>query len=193
MGNKFNKFQLLMWKNWLLLRRRPIHTAFEIVLPFALCFILVAIRGLIEPTVQQEIIYGPFGVYKSSPLGLSRLGPGILAYYPNHTKVNDILIDLQINRVNNDTLLGLMPFNDAKEMEDFARNDDKVFAAVEFQGIGDSSSELPEDLKIKLRFRSETEDSLNRREWFTNFLYPAFVLPGPRDSSNRYGGDPGIT
>lgn len=60
MGRKIEKFKLLMWKNWTLLKRRRFQTIFEILLPVLLCLILVGIRDLIETKEENEIIYDPF-------------------------------------------------------------------------------------------------------------------------------------
>jgi hypothetical protein len=65
MGNQLNKFILLMWKNWTLLKRRPIHTAFEIIYPVLICFILVAIRNIITAEQRDQQDYVPFDVTDS--------------------------------------------------------------------------------------------------------------------------------
>jgi hypothetical protein len=62
MGKPRDKLILLMWKNWTLLRRRPIHTAFEIIYPVLICLILVVIRSIISIEEKQEIIFPPFEV-----------------------------------------------------------------------------------------------------------------------------------
>uniref|UniRef100_V5I8B4 ATP-binding cassette sub-family A member 3 n=1 Tax=Anoplophora glabripennis TaxID=217634 RepID=V5I8B4_ANOGL len=60
MGEKLDKFLLLMWKNWLLQYRRPVQTLFEILAPVLFSMLLVLIRGLIDPEFHEELIFEPF-------------------------------------------------------------------------------------------------------------------------------------
>jgi hypothetical protein len=60
MGKRLNKFILLMWKNWTLLKRRPFNTAFEIFCPALICFILLAIRNIITAKQRDQQDYPPF-------------------------------------------------------------------------------------------------------------------------------------
>lgn len=60
MGEKLDKFLLLMWKNWLLQYRRPIQTIVEIVAPLLFAMLLVVIRSLVDPEQKSLINYPPF-------------------------------------------------------------------------------------------------------------------------------------
>lgn len=60
MGEKLDKFLLLMWKNWLLQYRRPIQTAVEIVVPVLFSILLVVIRRLVDPEQHEALIFKPF-------------------------------------------------------------------------------------------------------------------------------------
>lgn len=61
--NHWDKFVLLMWKNWLLVRRLKVQTTLEIIIPVIFSALLVLIRGLSDPDVFPE----PFD-YDSLPL-----------------------------------------------------------------------------------------------------------------------------
>jgi hypothetical protein len=71
MVNNFDKYLLLMWKNWTLLKRRPIHTAFEILYPGLVCLILVGLRSVISPDERPEMIYSPFNISESGGSSIS--------------------------------------------------------------------------------------------------------------------------
>ncbi|XP_023714575.1 ATP-binding cassette sub-family A member 3 isoform X4 [Cryptotermes secundus] len=59
----WNKFTLLMWKNWTLQRRHPIQTAVEILAPVLLASLLVLIRSLVAPENFGTVTtYEPFSV-----------------------------------------------------------------------------------------------------------------------------------
>lgn len=65
----FNKFRLLMWKNYLIQRRNPIITIFEILTPAFCCIILVAIRSAASPEViPNNTFYRPFDIKTLNPL-----------------------------------------------------------------------------------------------------------------------------
>lgn len=61
--NHWDKFVLLMWKNWLLVRRLKVQTTLEIIIPVIFSALLVLIRGLSDPDVFPE----PFD-YESLPI-----------------------------------------------------------------------------------------------------------------------------
>lgn len=60
MGQKINKFMLLMWKNWLLQWRHPIQTLVEILAPVLFATVLVIFRSLVEPEEYPTQIYTAF-------------------------------------------------------------------------------------------------------------------------------------
>lgn len=59
-GN-FDKFRLLMWKNWLLQKRNKIQTIAELLIPIILVVILVIIRGTVQPIeFRNATTFEPF-------------------------------------------------------------------------------------------------------------------------------------
>ncbi|CAG9855955.1 unnamed protein product [Phyllotreta striolata] len=75
MGEKLDKFLLLMWKNWLLQYRKPVQTIVEIIAPVLFSILLVVIRSLADPELHEAIVYQPFC---SIPLGLKDPSTGAL-------------------------------------------------------------------------------------------------------------------
>lgn len=59
MGEKWDKFILLMWKNWVLQYRRPIQTVIEVLAPVAFSILLVVLRSLVEPNELDAVNYEP--------------------------------------------------------------------------------------------------------------------------------------
>lgn len=61
--NNWNKFRLLMWKNFLLQWRHKLQGAIEILVPVIFSALLVLIRYLVEPTVYNAPTnYKPFSI-----------------------------------------------------------------------------------------------------------------------------------
>lgn len=60
MTSSWNKFQLLLWKNWTIQKRHYIQTLFEILIPVLCCSMLILVRGLVDPEmVDQPTVYHP--------------------------------------------------------------------------------------------------------------------------------------
>lgn len=56
-----NKFQLLLWKNFILQYRHPIQTLFDVLLPVLFCGILVVLRMNIKTdVVENKTTFEPY-------------------------------------------------------------------------------------------------------------------------------------
>lgn len=60
MGQNWDKFRLLMWKNWTLQYRKPLQTVIEILAPVLFSILLVLIRSLVDPEPHDAVEYHPF-------------------------------------------------------------------------------------------------------------------------------------
>lgn len=59
-NSNLSKFRLLMWKNYLLQRRKPMQTFFEIIAPLFFALLLVVMRSMVEPEQQPTKTFEPF-------------------------------------------------------------------------------------------------------------------------------------
>jgi ATP-binding cassette, subfamily A (ABC1), member 3 len=57
MTTSWDKFCLLMWKNWLLQIRHKVQTIVEILIPVAFSGLLVLIRSLVDPKDYPTYTY----------------------------------------------------------------------------------------------------------------------------------------
>lgn len=82
------QFILLLWKNWLLQKRKACVTVFEIVMPIVFAVILVCIRLIAKnETISQSTIWPPF-----KPNDVMLKGSQIeILYSPNTTDIQTMM------------------------------------------------------------------------------------------------------
>lgn len=175
MGRKLDKFRLLMWKNWILLKRRPVHSLFEILYPVLLILLLLAVKSLINVERKDAIIYEPYTIkdYELNFTGSVGISPDIPL--------------LQKFCANN--RLTCVAYKNAAEMNSEIDNFNvSLQAAIQLDDTFDGIH-APSSLDIVIRLVSEDNES-KRDIWYTNLLFPVFQTPGPRDPENKEGGEP---
>lgn len=68
-ATNWDKFRLLMWKNWLLQYRHKIQMIVEILVPVLFNALLVIIRSLVKPDmIPDSTFYSPVTIDSLSPL-----------------------------------------------------------------------------------------------------------------------------
>ncbi|KAJ3635397.1 hypothetical protein MTP99_008310 [Tenebrio molitor] len=191
MGNQLNKFILLMWKNWTLLKRQPYNTAFEIFCPVLIFYILVAIRNIITAKQRDQQDYPPFDAADSWYSWYAE------ACHENHSLIGyspeSPFLEAVVNKAcNASRAAAILSYNNKADLDAAVDNHTSFCLVIQFNdelsGAKDNNN-LPPNLDITIRLLSERNN--NKSEWFTNLLYPMFQTPGPRDPENGYGGDPG--
>lgn len=50
----WEKFKLLLWKNWIIQKRHYVQTVFEITIPVLACALLILVRGLVNPSIYSK-------------------------------------------------------------------------------------------------------------------------------------------
>jgi ATP-binding cassette subfamily A (ABC1) protein 3 len=70
--SSFNQFRLLLWKNWVLQKRRKVLTVFQILLPAAFALILMLIRTRVKSTfVADPTVWSSFPADAALPNNLT--------------------------------------------------------------------------------------------------------------------------
>lgn len=68
-ATNWDKFRLLMWKNWLLQWRHKIQTIFTILVPVVFSALLVLIRSLVDPEYHTEpFLYPELAINNLDPI-----------------------------------------------------------------------------------------------------------------------------
>lgn len=73
-SSKFDKFMLLMWKNYLLQWRHKAQMAIEVLVPVILCGILVIIRSMVGPVhFSEPMLFQPIRIDNIDELRYRRM------------------------------------------------------------------------------------------------------------------------
>ncbi|ESO00555.1 hypothetical protein HELRODRAFT_82844 [Helobdella robusta] len=194
------QFSLLLWKNWLLQKRKIILTIVEVLLPVLFAAILLAIRSktasnfVSEPTTEGrfEVKTAPTNVTVPPMQSRKRL-----AFTPNTDFTRKI-----INRTLNMMSIPFAPelgFDTEKELEYNVSSTDYVLAGVVFLDSSFQDSQtFNSTITYKIRMKSEEKvpgtNVLRSKDWRTEFLMPPYkVVGGPRQNTSMGPGgtDPG--
>ena len=70
MASIVRQFALLAWKNWLLTKRRPIVTTFELVMPLIMPSIMLILRPFVVATENDKPVHYPAFSVDSLPTNL---------------------------------------------------------------------------------------------------------------------------
>ncbi|KAJ8951652.1 hypothetical protein NQ318_012323 [Aromia moschata] len=177
MGRSLDKFLLLMWKNWTLQYRKPIQTLVEIFAPIIFSILLVVIRKLIDPELQNDIVYRPFCTI---PHMFRNTSDQLLSNLCPDSEPDEIMEGLE----DSDALTRY-----------YAHNGSNVFAAIQFDDNYQNLSSLSDitNLKVALRFPGENRrriDPFMLNNWMTNLIFPLFQTAGPRQYNLTTGAAP---
>ena len=191
-----NQFSLLMWKNFILLKRAPVRTFFQIAMPLLFIAILVFLRAFkIKNEYKPNVTYPAFEVNKL-PSDVSKLNQ--IAFAPNTSAVKEVI---------NDTVkqLGFThaePFISEEDMVNYLvslQGNEKTFLG----GIAFNTSLDSNNIIYKIRLSSKTDIKQNGGKeerqgfgtspsttWNTQFTFPVLQVPGPRNKNASHGGPP---
>ncbi|XP_065652510.1 phospholipid-transporting ATPase ABCA3 isoform X2 [Hydra vulgaris] len=190
----FKDFKLLSWKNFLLQKRRPVSTFFEIFLPLFFMIILLVLRvTVIKQTQGDEYRWDAFSITNQIPVNSPSDGRWKIAYAPNNTLYFSIMSNL-MSYLDAD----IAPFQTEKDLVDVVVIDleKEVSNQTYLCGIVFDGTYNEKEIKYRLRFPSDLRkqsnpQAINPQTWFTDFVFPTtFQGLGPRTKDSRYGGPP---
>ncbi|CAD5111485.1 DgyrCDS794 [Dimorphilus gyrociliatus] len=178
--SSWRQFRLLMWKNWLIQKRKTVLTCFEIGLPVFFAIVIFGIRQIVEVTDHDKAVqWKPYNIPK-----LSR-NDSLIMYTPDNQLTKNILNDMK-----NDLKLARKPIGFPSEkalelhIEDSVRGEEyRLSVGVVFTNL--NGSQLQDSIKYKLRLPIDTDGILGPRRWFTKSVFPAFQTPEPRENGQE--------
>ncbi|XP_077296644.1 phospholipid-transporting ATPase ABCA3-like [Arctopsyche grandis] len=219
-ASPWDKFKLLIWKNFVLQKRHKLQTVIEILAPVIFVTLLVLVRSLVEPDTAKEVRFDRFDPshFISPKLpglpsnitnnNISNI-PNRISYSPESSVIRKIVEDAvcYLASENNETLpcfkilLGVRinAYPNALTLEqkliDPSMNDSN-FCGIQFDDdlAGMTFENWPDHINIALRFPAQLRTIFPPNpflNWRTNFLYSVIQAPGPRSRNESTGGWPG--
>ncbi|XP_017056192.1 phospholipid-transporting ATPase ABCA3 isoform X3 [Drosophila ficusphila] len=192
--SNWNKFVLLLWKNWTLQWNHKWQMIIELVLPAIFSLLLVLVRTLVDTEQRGITTYDPQNITDLSLLQSSS-GLSNFKFTVCYSPANPLLLKLVKEAWQN---LG-MEWNDceaanAAELE-LKTVSQSAFAGIQFDDAWATLPEdgpLPDDFHFALRFPSElrTATMAIANTWLTMRLFPTIDLTGPRNEADQDGGIP---
>ncbi|XP_052843910.1 LOW QUALITY PROTEIN: phospholipid-transporting ATPase ABCA3 [Drosophila gunungcola] len=199
----WQKFKLLLWKNWTLQWNQKMQIFCVMLLPTLFLCLIVIMRLIIRPEAKPEIRYHPESTsdlllyMKTIPLGnrithengTLNIPRNFLCFTPD-TPFNTEIMNATVLRLR---LLGIRPYDTASHMEkDMLMHN--FLAGVEFgeQAVAINDNGYPIELNYTIRFPSElrTMEGPVIETWTTSRLYLPYDSTGPRNREINDGGVP---
>ena len=199
---KGSQFLLLLWKNLVLLKRAPVRTFSQIGMPLFFIVILVLLRAfVVKDEHRPNVTYFSFDVNELPP-DLSNESKWKMAFAPNTSDVRQVM-NMVAKRL---SLVKVTGFQNEDEMVRVLiteeQNSNKPSNDVLFLGgIAFNKSLDSGDIIYKIRLGSRSKKIIRENRptefgiypstsWDTEFTFPVFQAPGPRESNSTYGGPP---
>ncbi|XP_050413869.2 phospholipid-transporting ATPase ABCA3 [Patella vulgata] len=178
MVNFFRQVLLLLWKNFVIQRRKVCVSVFEVILPLLFAVIVLVVRILVtsehisEPKIYPNKTVQIYKWYKSSKT---------LIYAPNNARVDSIM-DEFVFLLNSEAApvpkynFSSMGFPTEEELLNYyTLNPENISIAIVFEDMTATTSVLPKNIKYSLRPK---EDDVSN--WRTDRTVPFAQTGGPR-------------
>ncbi|XP_012941784.1 ATP-binding cassette sub-family A member 3 [Aplysia californica] len=182
-----SQLKLLLWKNWLLQKRKICVSIFEVILPILFACIILAIRALVEvDDVTQPTTYPPTSTVLASTYFPTNM---VLGYAPSNSETDKVMttagdlfqnyteVNTSSSHIKNFTLTG---FDTEEEALDYFRShSDKMRHLIVFDNVTMNSTSLQKDTRFTVRpYTGDTR-------WRTKFTFPFFQTNTPREDQNE--------
>uniref|UniRef100_A0A8W4F9G4 ATP binding cassette subfamily A member 14 n=1 Tax=Sus scrofa TaxID=9823 RepID=A0A8W4F9G4_PIG len=191
-----NQFAVLLWKNFILKKRKVVSLTVEISLTFLFSALILLHRRDLAKDYRNATLFNPLPLKELPGFLTDRKHEYILVYVPSESDVAKNITEMVKNDLN--ARLKVRGFSSEEDFERyimFVNKTTRVLAAIIFDHDFQNSNErLPLKVKYHLRFSrfSSPSDKLNgNRGWNTGLLFPVVPSQGPRNLAQTDGGYPG--
>ncbi|XP_053413130.1 phospholipid-transporting ATPase ABCA3-like [Nycticebus coucang] len=193
------KFAVLLWKIFLIKRRKLIGLVVEIGLTFLLLAFVLLNRRIVHKKFHNASTFDPLPLILPALTNTSLVYE--LVYVPSGSDVAKNITEMVKRDLNFN--FKVQGFSSEEDFEKYIKYENKcgyVLAAIVFDhDFKNKNDSLPLKVKYHLRFRNSNAvrngilgmvDSQNV-DWDTSMLFPIIPSIGPRNPLEADGGDPG--
>ncbi|XP_012587102.1 PREDICTED: ATP-binding cassette sub-family A member 3-like [Condylura cristata] len=195
----FSHFRVLLWKNFLLKRRKVADLILDILIVLWMASLMVLERKYINTAANNSVHFQPLPLNKL-PTFFKNNYP--LVYVPSESDVARSITEMVKKDLNiNFPVQGFSSELDFENYIKFQNKTAPVLAAIVFDhDFKNSQDNLPLKVKYHLRFGSIVQAGFHsvrpfapqsKIVWNTDLLFPVIPTVGPRNPDNADGGDPG--
>ncbi|KAH9488682.1 ATP-binding cassette sub- A member 3 [Bulinus truncatus] len=171
----FKQLGLLLWKNWLLQKRKLCVTIFEVLLPVGFAILLVLIRLAVknESFPKGEV----YSITSLIPQNFNEPQIGYTPYNTETEKVMSYVRDMMTNEtISTNKTYSVMGFSSESDaLEYFRYNSSIMHHIIVFSNVQNGT--IPQDVKITLRPYSGSD------RWRTQLTFPFFQSNSPRSNT----------
>ncbi|KAK6165163.1 hypothetical protein SNE40_023607 [Patella caerulea] len=197
-ASKGRQFLLLLWKNYLIQKRKKLLTFIEIAVPAFFAILLIVIRQIVLATDYPDVTTWERCEIDEMPRKL----PRNLAFCPDNQITNRILQNVK-GKLGLDEVKG---FGSEEEMVKFlifsngtVDNYNLYIGGIVFEdSFKDGGENFTDAITLKIRLSATSRNSTKERNpfsgqssWKTRSNFPVFQRVGPREKNYSCGGDPG--
>ncbi|XP_021358402.1 ATP-binding cassette sub-family A member 3-like [Mizuhopecten yessoensis] len=205
MGN-FTKFLLLLWKNYVLQKRKKIVTILEIGIPTVFSLILIFVRLRVDgQPVPDAVTWTECTAFNN--LDFRKL-PTKVAYSPNNSMTHAIIqrakkylpyIDWDHGFQTEAEMVDFVQFVNRTGNITYVNNTRDYLGGIAFTNTFPTGA-MPQDIQYKIRLDSVPRLAHSRfrlnpfkmdTSWYTQFMFPVYQRVGPREIGEKCGGSPG--
>ncbi|XP_050743794.1 phospholipid-transporting ATPase ABCA1-like [Drosophila biarmipes] len=170
----WDKFLLLLWKNWILQWNHRARTVIEVVLPMSFIGIVLLMRANLSTFEHRTKYYKEKDVTKTHLLSEAVT----ICYSPSNAVLNKLVENAFMNSI---PVKEYHASTNAAQLElDIVQK--RAFAGIQFDDAwANLTDDIPDDFHFALRFPSTTR--MGKKQWFTRKLFPTINL---RREQNEY-------
>uniref|UniRef100_A0A8D1I9J6 ABC-2 type transporter transmembrane domain-containing protein n=1 Tax=Sus scrofa TaxID=9823 RepID=A0A8D1I9J6_PIG len=188
-----NQFAVLLWKNFILKKRKVVSLTVEISLTFLFSALILLHRRDLAKDYRNATLFNPLPLKELPGFLTDRKHEYILVYVPSESDVAKNITEMVKNDLN--ARLKVRGFSSEEDFERyimFVNKTTRVLAAIIFDHDFQNSNErLPLKVRRFYRFSSPSDKLNGNRGWNTGLLFPVVPSQGPRNLAQTDGGYPG--
>ncbi|XP_053951058.1 phospholipid-transporting ATPase ABCA3 [Anastrepha ludens] len=212
--SNWEKFKLLLWKNWILQWNHKLELSVELVLPAVFSLLLVLVRILVEVETMGVTTYPPLnisnldifkeelatarrvkqmiGLFKGDSEALStKSRANVPVYKLLYSPTNKFLEAIVSEAAESLNMKGYESYPNASALESELVTSNYL-TGVQFDDSLYNITDYPRKFAFSLRFPSELRTATRSLgwTWLTSKLFPLIDFPGPRNPEQNDGGLP---